>query len=393
MLAPPAGAPVMLMSDVSGTGPGVSGVTYTFDDAGPPLPVGSNAPSGTFHPTDDNSAGADAFPAPAPSGPYNATFALLAGHDPNGTWSLYVYDDAGGDVGSVAAGWKLTLQTRVAGYSICNSNGITIPAGPPGTTAGPASPYPSVINVAFALPNLDESKVRVGLVGVIHSYPRDLDLLLVGPQGHRSLLMSDAAGAGPGFNNVDLFFDNDAFLGLSDVITPGPGTYRPTDYEQGESLPGPAPSGPYETGLSAFKGTDPNGNWSLYVSDDASGDTGSIFGWCLYFDPSIDADDVPNLRFASKTRLTWSPTPNAVEYHLYRGANSHLAALADHNPDSCLTVFAWGHEYSPVTDDPEGGSFYWYLVRGSNAQGEGPAGFMRFRSQVLARIVDIGACP
>jgi len=36
---------------------------------------------------------------------------LLNGQNPNGVWSLYVYDDSPGDAGSIAGGWSLTLTT------------------------------------------------------------------------------------------------------------------------------------------------------------------------------------------------------------------------------------------------------------------------------------------
>src|SRR5262249_55070841 len=33
------------------------------------------------------------------------------GTNPNGTWSLYVFDDAGGDMGSFAGGWEIDIIT------------------------------------------------------------------------------------------------------------------------------------------------------------------------------------------------------------------------------------------------------------------------------------------
>jgi uncharacterized repeat protein (TIGR01451 family) len=56
------------------------------------------------------------------------------------------------------------------------------------------------------------------------------------------------------------------------------GTFRPTDYEPGDVMPAPAPAGASSAQLAAFNGTDPNGNWSLYVADDSNGDAGAING-------------------------------------------------------------------------------------------------------------------
>jgi hypothetical protein len=51
-------------------------------------------------------------------------------------------------------------------------------------------------------------------------------------------------------------------------------SHRPADYEPGDPWPAPAPPEPYSPFLSAFDGTDPNGEWSLFVNDDSPGSTG-----------------------------------------------------------------------------------------------------------------------
>src|SRR5439155_15004700 len=95
--------------------------------------------------------------------------------------------------------------------------------------------------------------------------------------------MSDAGGSA-GINNVTLSFDDAAASNLPDSSAIVSGTYKPTDFVTGDTFPSPAPAGPYGTALSAFNGLDPNGAWSLYVLDDAAGDSGSISGgWSLQF--------------------------------------------------------------------------------------------------------------
>src|SRR5262249_5384743 len=82
--------------------------------------------------------------------------------------------------------------------------------------------------------------------------------------------------------NVMLTFDDGATSSLpnSDVITAG--SFKPSSYETAVTFPMPAPSGGYAKTLSALNARDPNGTWSLYVLDDATGDQGLIAGgWGL----------------------------------------------------------------------------------------------------------------
>jgi hypothetical protein len=193
--------------------------------------------------------------------------------------------DGATDLGSVAFGF--TLGTTIAGstVSFANTAPLTIPAGAPGSTAGVAAPYPAVINVSGIITPV--GKITTTLTSVAHTFPDDLDILLVGPGGQKVMLMSDAGG-GTDITAATLTFD-DAAAGTVPDGGPIPlagGTFRPTDFSPGETLPAPAPGGPYGTALSVFNGVDPDGTWSLYVNDDATQDSGRINGgWRLGITP------------------------------------------------------------------------------------------------------------
>lgn len=234
----------------------------------------------------------------------------------------------------------------------------------------------------------------MSLFGLTHTYPQDLDILLVGPAGQKVMVMSDAGGFGPGISGVTLVFDDDAAAGLLPTTAPTSGLYKPTDFEPGDIMPGPAPAGPYDSKLSVFKGTNPNGTWWLYVADDSPSDVGSMSQWCLNILPSISAGEVTNLQWLDKSTLTWDAGASATSYVVYRGDQSQLLELADQNGDTCLRGTTLTQQFAPVSESPLPGALYWYLVRASNAQGEGPAGFMKLGATTLARIVNsTGTCP
>ena len=56
--------------------------------------------------------------------------------------------------------------------------------------SGPAKPYPSVINVSNFIGLL--GKVTVTLSNLNHTYPGDVNVLLVAPGGAKALVMSHA---------------------------------------------------------------------------------------------------------------------------------------------------------------------------------------------------------
>ncbi|ELS00278.1 hypothetical protein GLO73106DRAFT_00041350, partial [Gloeocapsa sp. PCC 73106] len=112
LLVGPTGANVILMSD-TGTTNDLTNVNLIFDQsAASNLPDASQIVAGTYRPT--NFVSGDTFAAPAPAGPYGSNLdSAFDGTNANGTWSLYVVDDLGGDTGAIANGWSLTIQTTI----------------------------------------------------------------------------------------------------------------------------------------------------------------------------------------------------------------------------------------------------------------------------------------
>jgi subtilisin-like proprotein convertase family protein len=143
----------------------------------------------------------------------------------------------------------------------------------------PTATYPSVIPVTGLAGTVTD--LSVTLLDVSHGFPEDIDILLVGPTGQKTVIMSDACGT---LNHSNLTFA----VAAAAVLPPPPGgacntgTYLPTNYGgDDDTYPG-APLGPYSLSLAVFNATAPNGPWQLFVNDDKSDDFGQIQGgWRL----------------------------------------------------------------------------------------------------------------
>ncbi|WP_168653190.1 S-layer family protein [Dolichospermum sp. UHCC 0299] len=201
-----------------------------------------------------------------------------------------------------------------------NPNEITIPNG------GAATTYPSSINVSGL--NGTITSLKVTLSNISHTYPDDLDILLIGPTGANILLMSDA-GWSWDLNNVTLTFDPNASDFLPDQGQISSGSYRATDYETDDRFNNsPAPSGDYGIDFSVFNNTIPNGTWNLYVVDDTGVDIGNIAGgWSI----AIDTTDV-----TTKPIVTLATSPKKVAEH--SGGNILYTFTRTGNIASELTV-------------------------------------------------------
>jgi len=246
----------------------------------------SNLPAGaTFGAT--NGTGTFTWANPAPVGVYPVTFFAA---DMTGTVSEIIY---------------ITVKPTPIYVYGTNSTSITIPE------SGKATPYPSQINIAGAVGLVE--RVIVNLNNFSHLYPADLDIILVGPQGQKSVVMG-AVGGGSAVLNLNLTVDDLAEAEMSTPLTSG--TWKPSGATL-EAIPAPAPGLPYETSFTNFIGTEPNGTWSLYVHDYETPDNGNISGgWSLQIQVLVPTNSAPTITVTNP-----APIPVGSDFELAVTAN------------------------------------------------------------------------
>lgn len=146
-----------------------------------------------------------------------------------------------------------------------------------------ATPYPSIISVSNMVGNVTQATVT--FTNLNHDSPRDIDSLLVSPSGQKTYLMAKC-GSQFTIHNVTLTFSNGASSLLPQNSQIVSGSYLPTSYAAAAPpFPGAlTPPPPYATNLSVFNGSNPNGNWALYIIDDTPLYAGIISnGWSINF--------------------------------------------------------------------------------------------------------------
>ena len=182
----------------------------------------------------------------------------------------------------ITVSYRTADATATSSISWENSGAIVVPE------SGLAAPYPSTIVVPAGLGTV--ARTRVVLRGLTHSFPSDVDVLLVSPGGQTVVLMSDVGGSFD-VSNVTLTFDDDAPPLSSAALSSG--VFRPTNPVTGDFFPSPAPSAPHGSSLSSFNGVAAEGTWRLFVIDDAGPDSGSVStGWSLQLSTSLGGDYV-----------------------------------------------------------------------------------------------------
>lgn len=329
LLVGPGGEKFDFLSD-SGGDTSVEDHVFTISDDAPAPLVASLEYFVNYQPTNADG-GVDAFPAPAPAGPYpvppSASFAsVFNGTNPNGTWSLYAADDQIINAGSINNGWSIEITTTGSPATTFSNTAVVSL----NDTMTPATPYGSTINVSGVTGVI--SDVNVTINGYSHTIPHHVDMLLVDPNGKGVVILSDAGISA--VNNATMTFD-DAAAGTFGGF-PTTGVFKPSDLtsdgnsgEVRDTFPAPAPYGQHfdrftNNKLSNFNGASPNGDWKLYVVDDTAIFSGSIAGgW------SLEITTVPD----TQAPATCAETAY-VKTSLPVGANPSGLTSADFNNDT-----------------------------------------------------------
>lgn len=143
-----------------------------------------------------------------------------------------------------------------------------------------ADPYPSTIQVS----GIKKGKVidvNVILRGLNHGFPDNIDAVLVAPGGASTVLMSDVGGATDALS-VTLRLDDEAAAALPDTTALENGAFKPANFGAGADTYPQLGAAPTAANLSLLDGGNPNGEWRLFVVDDAAANSGAFSGgWDL----------------------------------------------------------------------------------------------------------------
>lgn len=265
----PSGTVVTLSTDNGGGSDNVFNGTIWDDQANPAgqVPYTANLGLTTDHTYVNNVVA-------TPLAPEEGLSAFV-GEDPNGTWTLRVCDDAGGDIGTINS-WNLDFLTLPSAPSLTVSNFTN-------TTAVDVPTGPAVVSssIAVAAIGTQVAKVRVQTF-LTHTNCADIDMTLLSPSGKVVTLTTDNGGTSDNLFNGTMW-DTDANPGgnvayTSNVPAPGHGGLV-TDSLYTNLVPVTTLSP--EESLGLFAGDDPNGTWTLTISDDASSNGGTLSSWTL----------------------------------------------------------------------------------------------------------------
>lgn len=179
---------------------------------------------------------------------------------------------------------------------------------------------------------------------ISHTRLEDLDVVLITPDGTRIPLLTDVGGSDD--NLEDTILDDEASIWITEGKAPLTGPYCP------------------ERSLADFisLGKELSGTWTLEITDDRSGISGTLNSWSLFVtlekpSSSPDIQPEPEETPGSSNTIYWDQTANG-------GDGLYLAECAtDENFDNVIANSPWipdtSYTFTGLTPNQE----YWYRVK------------------------------
>lgn len=255
----------------------------TWDDRANPggqLPYTANAGLVTDHPYVNNTPVGVVVP--------EEGLGAFHGEDPAGQWTLTISDDAIGNGGILNEASLVVISLPVQPEITFEGHGNfntpqPIPTGPALIT--------STIEVSGAMGVILDLDV---LTFISHTYSADLDITVQSPAGTIATLTSDNGGQ---FDNLfaQTYWDDQANPGGQVPYSTNNGMATDHNYTGNGVISPLTPEEP----LSIFRGENPNGLWTLTISDDQAEDGGELEAWNL--DLELGDCLVPQIELAPAT--------------------------------------------------------------------------------------------
>ncbi len=160
------------------------------------------------------------------------------------------------------------------------------------TSADVPKNIPDLTTVTSALPvsGLSGQTIKVNAtVNIAQTWDDDLNVFLISPAGTRVELFSHVGSNGQNFTFTTL--DDQVPTPITAGTAPFTGNYRP------------------KGSLATVNGQNPNGTWTLEVTNTVAGDTGTLLGWSLTLitsEPSVQTDVNGAYAFTGLTPGTYS---------------------------------------------------------------------------------------
>jgi subtilisin-like proprotein convertase family protein len=307
----PAGTVVTLTTDNGGSFDNVFAGTVWDDDAAPGgVPTATVAPLAghvQIHPY------ADGVTA-SPLAPEEALGAFL-GENPNGTWTITVSDDGTTGVGNLS--WGLNITSLPATPPPASTSSYSESPATPISSGGPSA-ITDQIEAFGEGPYLGDVDVTTN---ISHTGANDLQVALTSPAGTTVFLTTGV------FADIAVGGADNVFAGTLWNDDANPGGQVPYSTNSGlgsdhlfQNLMLASPLAPNE-GLSAFRGENANGFWTLTVADQFPGEGGTLNSWNLLLTPAqcnppdtaIDSGPADGSTVASaNASFTYSATPAGV---------------------------------------------------------------------------------